>query len=87
MGSVGGRRRPLSWQEDRLGHYEAGDCAEIFVEQIRLGYLRIRVAPRGHVSAEEFANMLRRSPNRILPDSVEREGSSHDRDGTSVSDE
>jgi hypothetical protein len=67
------RLRGLSWQLDRV-EYRPGMCADIFAEQIRLGYLRIRVPEAPFMSADELAAALRRQPGRLLPDSYRRTG-------------
>ncbi len=62
------RRGPLTWKQDRVGDYEPGGCADLFVEQIRLGYLLQREDLVTDLSADDLAALLRRSPRRILPD-------------------
>ena len=67
MSAQAQRLGPLSWQQDRLA-YEPGLWLELFTEQIRLGYLRVRLRREGPVSAEYLAAILRRSPAHLLPD-------------------
>ncbi len=66
---MGDRRLgPLSVRADRAGPYEPGECADLFVALIRLGYLRIQLRERGYVSPADLEALLRRRPDRILPD-------------------
>jgi hypothetical protein len=61
------RLGPLSWQQDRAGGYQPGVGLALFAEQIRLGYLRIRLNREGYVTPESLEAMLRCSPRRLLP--------------------
>jgi len=69
------RLGPLSWQQDRVEGYQPGIGLVLFAEQIRLGYLRIRLNHERYVTPERLEAMLRCPPGRLLPDQAARRAS------------